>query len=238
MVVYRPIMIKLVFVAPLFLSGLLIPATYANDTREQESLPQVLIIGDSISIGYTPFVKKELQGKAEVFHHKGNAQHTRTGLEKLDSWLGDTEWDVIHFNWGLWDLCYRHPDSKAQGKRDKANGTITTPLTEYEKNLDTLVSRLEKTGAKLIWAHTTVVPEGEVGRIVGDDVKYNQAAARVMKKHGIPINDLHTLTAGFPTERFIKPGDVHYTKEGSQKLGAQVAEAILAQLKAKYPEER
>jgi hypothetical protein len=233
MVVYRAGMIKLVFVAPLFLFGLLVSANYANDNRELEGLPQVLIIGDSISIGYTPFVKKELQGKANVVRHKGNAQHTGTGLAKLDSWLGKTPWDVIHFNWGLWDLCYRHPDSKAQGKRDKANGTITTPLAEYEKNLDELAGRLKQTGAKLIWAHTTFVPEGEVGRIVGDDVKYNEAAARVMKKHGIPINDLHTLTAGFPPDLFTKPGDVHYTKEGSQKLGAQVAEAILTQLKKK-----
>lgn len=138
-----------------------------------------MIIGDSISSGYTPYVKELLKGEATVERPMGNAQHTRTGLKHLDKWLGKTKWDVIHFNWGLWDLCYRHPDSKVQGNRDKVNGTITTTLEQYEKNLDQLVTRLEKTNATLIWAHTTVVPEKEAGRFVGDDKKYNEVAAKI-----------------------------------------------------------
>ena len=74
--------------------------------------PNVLLIGDSISLGYTPHVVKMMQDEANVAHNKGNAQHSGTGVEKLEGWLGDTQWDVIHFNWGLWDLCYRHPESK------------------------------------------------------------------------------------------------------------------------------
>ena len=97
-----------------------------------EPMPLILIIGDSISIGYTPYVQEMFQGRAEVVHHKGNAQHTGTGLEKIDEWLGNESWDLIHFNWGLWDLCYRHPESKNQGHRDKERGTLTTPLDVYE----------------------------------------------------------------------------------------------------------
>ena len=196
---------------------------------------KVLLIGDSISIGYTPHVKTNLAAIANVRHHKGNAQHTRTGIAKLDSWIGKTSWDVIHFNWGLWDLCYRHPKSKVQGKRDKINGTITVPVEEYEKNLDSLVQRLKKTDATLIWAHTTVVPEGEAGRHPKDAILYNEAAARVMKKHGVAINDLHTLTSEFDAKRFIRPGDVHYTADGSQLLANQVADTIRSQLKEKQP---
>ena len=123
--------------------------------------PRVLIIGDSISLGYTPDVKKLLGDSVTVVHNKGNAQHTSTGVKKIDSWLGDKQWDVIHFNWGLWDLCYRHPDSKVQGRRDKLRGTLTTSLPDYERNLELLVARLKHTRAKLIWANTTVVPKGE-----------------------------------------------------------------------------
>ena len=190
----------------------------------------VLLIGDSISIGYTPHVKTNLAAIASAKHHRGNAQHTRTGLAKLDSWLGKTKWDLIHFNWGLWDLCYRHPKSKVQGRRDKVNGTITVPVEEYEKNLDQLVERLKKTGATLIWAYTTVVPELEAGRHPKDAILYNEAATRVMKKHGVVINDLHTLTSGFDAKHFIRPGDVHYTKAGYQLIANQVADAIRAQL--------
>ncbi len=193
-------------------------------------LPKVLIIGDSISLGYTPHVKEMLKGKVDVRHHKGNAEHTGTGLKKLDDWIGDTDWDVIHFNWGLWDLCYRHPESKVQGRRDKVRGTLTTPLDQYGKNIEALVKRLEATHAKLIWASTTVIPDGEAGRRIGDDEKYNQVAGKVMKKHGIPTNDLHALTRSFGPELFVKPGDVHYTADGYKKLAEQVSEEILSAL--------
>ena len=144
----------------------------------------------------------------------------------LDRWVGETQWDVIHFNWGLWDLCYRHPQSKSQGRRDRERGTLTTSLEQYEKNLDQLAARLKKTKAKLIWAHTSTVPEGEAGRKVGDDDKYNKAATRVMKKHGIVINDLNSLTDDFPPELFVKPDDVHYKAEGSKEIGQAVAKEI------------
>jgi lysophospholipase L1-like esterase len=194
-------------------------------------LPKVLIIGDSISIGYTKLVTDALKGKAIVTRPKANCADTRAGLKNLDKWLEGGPWQVIHFNWGLWDLCYRNPESKIQGNRDKVNGKLAVPLEEYEKNLETLVKRLEKTGATLIFANTTVVPEGEAGRIVGDDVKYNQAAARVMNKHGILIDDLHATTKAFGPEMFIEPGNVHYQPAGYAKLAAQVVSKIESVLK-------
>lgn len=197
--------------------------------------PNVLIIGDSISLGYTPHVAKMMQDEANVVHNKGNAQHSGTGVAKLEKWLGDTQWDVIHFNWGLWDLCYRHPESKVQGRRDKVRGTLTTSLEQYEANLEKLVTRLKKTNAVLIWGNTTVVPEGEAGRKINDDLKYNEVAARLMKKHGVPINDLNQLTRTFAAELFTKPGDVHFTAEGYAKLAKQVAVSIRKALPSVKP---
>ena len=197
------------------------------------NLPKVLIIGDSISMGYTNMVRDGLKGKANVVRPKDNCGDTVIGLNKLDGWLGDKDWDVIHFNWGLWDLCHRNPQTKEHGGRDKVNGKISVPLPEYEKNLDQLVTQLKATGATLIWASTTFVPEGEVGRVVGDDVKYNEVAARVMQKHGVVINDLHALSASFKPEMFTRPGDVHYTAAGSQKLADQVVAKVSEVLDAK-----
>ena len=195
-----------------------------------KELPKALLIGDSVSLGYTPHVVAALKGKVEVKHHRGNAQHTGTGLKMLDRWIGKTKWDVIHFNWGLWDLCYRHPKSKEQGRRDKRRGTLTTSLEQYEKNLNQLAARLKKTKAKLVWANITTVPKNEAGRKVGDDDKYNEAAARVMKKHGIEINDLNALTDSFPAELFTAPGNVHFKTEGSQEIGQAVAVKIMEAL--------
>lgn len=200
---------------------------------EDAALPRVLILGDSISIGYTPLVRDKLQGKAEVLRPKANCGDTRAGLANIESWLGDGKWNVIHFNWGLHDLCYRNPESKVQGRRDKVNGTLSVSLEDYEKNLEQLVLRLKKTGATLIWASTTVVPEGEAGRKVGDDLKYNAVAERIMQKHGVLVNDLHKTSKGFAPELFSGPGNVHFKPEGYVQLATQAASAIEAALKAK-----
>ncbi|ARN57177.1 SGNH/GDSL hydrolase family protein [Sedimentisphaera salicampi] len=197
----------------------------------EDNLAKVLVIGDSISIGYTPHVKDLLEDAASVTHNQGNAGSTTRGVEKLESWLGDTKWDLIHFNWGLWDLCYRNPESNEQGNRDKIGGKITNSLEQYEENLERLVCRLEKTGAKLIWATTTVVPEGEAGRFKGDEIKYNKTAMKVVRKHNIPVNDLHAMTNLFPEQLFKGPGDVHYTKKGYEILARQTALHIKYQLK-------
>jgi hypothetical protein len=198
-------------------------------TRPEVGLPNVLIIGDSISMGYTPLVQEMLTGRVNVVHPRANCGDTRRGLQLLSEWLGDTRWSVIHFNWGLHDLCYRVPNAPAS--RDKVRGAISVPPEQYEKNLESLVDRLEKTGAKLIWASTTVVPEGEPGRAVGDDRKYNEIAAKVMKAHGIPIDDLYAVSKSLPSKMFAGPGNVHYTKEGYRQLAQAVAAVIEALLK-------
>ncbi|MEC9475470.1 MAG: SGNH/GDSL hydrolase family protein [Planctomycetota bacterium] len=189
-----------------------------------KELPKVLIIGDSISIGYTPFVEEQLREKAMVIHNPGNAQHTGTGLKKIDAWLGEKKWDVIHFNWGLWDLCYRDPPGSL--KRGKKNGKVTFTPQQYGKNLEKLIVRLKKTGAKLIWASTTKVPEGEPGRKVGDDIRYNAVARKLMKKYRIPVTDLHAASSQFPAELFRAPGDVHFKPEGRRKLARLVAKKV------------
>jgi len=190
-----------------------------------EGLPNVLIIGDSISAGYTTPVIAELKGIANVSRIPENGGDTDRGLDNIDKWLGENKWNVIHFNWGLWDLCYRHPKSKNQGNRDKVKGTITNTPEQYAANLEKLVIRLKKTDAKLIWAATTFVPKNEHGRHQGDDIKYNAIAKKIMEKHGVTINDLHTFSATIQQDA-KGPGDVHFTTAGSQKLGTKVATEI------------
>ena len=105
------------------------------------ALPNVLILGDSISIGYTPGVREELKAKANVIRPNANCGDTTIGLANIDAWLGDGKWDVIHFNWGLWDLCYRHPESKEQGRRDKVNGTQSTSTGGLRERISKRSSR-------------------------------------------------------------------------------------------------
>jgi hypothetical protein len=190
------------------------------------NLPNVLILGDSISMGYTPVVKRLLAGKANVQRPIDNCNDTGAGLRNIDRWLGTQKWAVIQFNWGLHDFCYRDPYAAKADAHDKVHGVITVPPDQYEKNLELLVTRLEKTGAKLVWASTTVVPEGDSGRFVGDDKKYNDIAARVMQRHGIPTDDLYALTVSFHGAFSAGPGNVHYNNAGYTAIGRQVAGAV------------
>ncbi|MGJ8726340.1 MAG: SGNH/GDSL hydrolase family protein [Roseibacillus sp.] len=207
-------------------------SAFTNPKVDHPDRPNVLLIGDSISIGYTPFVRKTLEEKADVYRIAGNGKHSSFGLENLDKWLTKkpAKWDLIHFNWGLWDLCYRHPESKVQGHRDKERGELTTSLADYESNLEKIGLRLKETGATLIWCATTPVPEGEAGRKLGDDLKYNEVAAKVMKKHGVLINDLHSHALEKLPETMVRKGDVHFTNEGYQHLAEKVMQEISAAL--------
>ena len=202
------------------------------------ALPNVLLLGDSISIGYTRDVRTLLRNEANVYRpmsasgkKPANCGDTPMGLAHIHQWLGDTRWQVIHFNWGLWDLCYRNPESNMQGHRDKIHGTLTSAIPQYKANLEKLVAILEQTGAKLIWASTTVVPPDEAGRFVGDDARYNAAAADVMRVHHIPTDDLYALTKTFSPGDFQEPGNVHFQPAAYMRIAQQVAASIRSSLK-------
>jgi lysophospholipase L1-like esterase len=199
----------------------------ATDARvNHDRTAKVLIIGDSISIGYFEPTKQLLEGKAEVYHNPGNAAHTRNGLAQLDAWLGDTPWDVIHFNHGLHDLKYA--DAKGNlVSPDK--GAQLMSVDEYARNLEQIVRRLQKTHAKLIFATTTPVPEGAGGRIKGDAERYNRAALPIMKKYGVRVDDLYSFALP-RLDSIQQPHNVHFTDEGSRLLAQQVANSILAAL--------
>ena len=197
--------------------------------KEVLGLPRVLLIGDSISIGYTLPTRVLLKGKVNLHRIPTNGGPTIKGLEQIDAWLGKKKWDLIHFNWGLHDLKYMGPNGENLFPREKG-GKVQVPIQEYEKNLERLVVRLKKTNAKLVWRNTTPVPPGSKGRYVGDSIKYNAAAARVMIRHGIPTHDLFTMSKKRMKEIML-PANVHYTKDGSEVLGGDVATVILEALK-------
>lgn len=207
-------------------AGLLIflPGCVATDSHVNHGrTPKVLMIGDSISIGYFEPTKQLLEGKAEVYHNPGNAAHTRNGLAQLDAWLGDTPWDVIHFNHGLHDLKYADAKGNLVAP-DK--GAQLLSVDEYADNLEQIVKRLQKTHAQLIFATTTPIPAGAAGRIEGDAERYNRAALPIMKRCGVRVNDLYSFALP-QLDSIQQPHNVHFTDDGSRLLAQQVANSIL-----------
>jgi hypothetical protein len=185
--------------------------------KDDANLPRVLLLGDSISIGYTVATRTALAGKANVHRPAANCGPTIRGVESIDAWLGDGDWDVIHFNWGLHDL-------------KKIDGKHQVPIDEYEKNLAQLVQRLEKTGAKLIWCSTTPVPEGCSPPRTNEDVlAYNAVAKKIMDARKIAIDDLYAFSLPKLAE-IQQPANVHFSPAGSAVLAGQVAESILKAL--------
>jgi len=185
------------------------------EIEDNPSLPRVLLIGDSISIGYTLPVRKQLEGIANVHRIPENGGPTLNGLEKLEQWLGNGHWDVIHFNWGLHDI------------KIMESGKHQVPIEDYEKNLRQLVEILKKTGARLIWASTTPVPEGVLSplRNPGDEVRYNSIAGKIMEENGIAIDDLYSFA--FPRlGKIQRPANVHFTDEGSEILAGKVSLSV------------
>jgi len=185
-------------------------------------LPRVLLIGDSISMGYTIPVRTLLAGVANVHRIPANGGPTKSGVANLARWLGSGKWDVIHFNHGIHDL--RH---MADGKRQ-------VEPADYEANLRALVAKLKATGAKVIWATTTPIPDGPLTppRTFGKVAEYNAIAARVMREEGVAIDDLNARI----TPRLADlqtPHDVHYKPEGYAFLAEQVAAEIRRALPGK-----
>ncbi|MCX6955623.1 MAG: SGNH/GDSL hydrolase family protein [Verrucomicrobia bacterium] len=190
-------------------------------------LPRVLLLGDSISIGYTLPVRVRLAGKANVHRPAENCGDTARGVKSLDKWLGDGRWDVIHFNFGLHDLKYLDAAGKYvppdQGKQ-------VASVADYERNLRELVARLKKTGATLVFATTTPVPAGTLGRVEHDEIRYNEAAVRMMKETGVVVDDLHALVVSRQSAVQL-PKNVHFTKDGYEQL----ADAVVASLAPLLP---
>lgn len=209
------------------------PAPAMVPVEDVAGLPRILLIGDSISIGYTVDVREKLKGKANVHRPLTNCGPTTNGLKGLDAWLATggegKKWDVIHFNWGLHDLKYMGPNGENLAEPGSPGSHRQVSPEEYRKNLETLVARLQKTGAKLIWRNTTPVPKGAKGRVVEDAVVYNDIAKDVMAQAKVPTHDLY----GFALPRLDaiqKPADVHFTQEGSAILADDVVRVILEAL--------
>lgn len=171
--------------------------------EDDPKLPRVLLIGDSVSRAYTQTVRRELAGKANVHRAPANCGPTARGLQKLDVWLGNGDWDIIHFNFGIHDR--------------------NTPIPVYVERLEGVVKRLKRTGAQLVWANTTPIPDSEKKRFTASSiVERNAAAAKVMAEQGIATDDL--FAAITPRLKELQnPDDCHFTGSGNEFLGRRVA---------------
>lgn len=189
------------------------------------NLPLVVLIGDSIRMGYQDHVISQLAGRAEVWAPKENGGDSRNVLAHLDHWVFSRQPDVVHVNCGLHDL------KRAFGAESEV------PLAEYECNVRQILQRLQRElDGAVVWASTTPVDETwhhqnkGFDRLEADVEAYNAAARAVAVDIGVPIDDLFAVVQREGKARLLTQDGVHFTEEGSQLLGRVVAECVWGHL--------
>jgi lysophospholipase L1-like esterase len=206
-------------------SALFLAMLVSSASAQEKPLPKVVLIGDSIRMGYAPLVAKGLDGKAIVVSPARNGEDSGNVLRNLDEWIIKEQPDVVHINAGLHDLKLK-------------DGSYQVPLVEYEKNLKTILARIRKeTKAKIIFATTTPILDdlhaqrnASFDRLEADVQKYNAVAVSLMKQAGVPINDLHKLVESRGREKLIGGDGTHYTPEGYAVLAAAVTDNVVRSL--------
>ena len=189
--------------------------------------PKVLVIGDSITMGYTPYVQELLAGKWRVVRNEGNAGDSDNVRKNLADWLArDSDASVVHFNCGLHDI-----------KTPREGGEHQVPPPRYRENLAEIVARLKQTGKALMWATCTpVIYERhlakEFDRRQEDVEAYNAAALGIVTSEGIAIDDLHAAVQAAGVGQCLSADGVQMTDRAYKMLGRKVADAILAVFRA------
>ena len=180
--------------------------------QDDPKLPRVLLIGDSISIGYTVPVREALRGKANVHRIPADGGTTADGVKNLDTWLGTDKWDVIHFNWGTQDL-------------KRVTGVQQVPIEQYEKNLRELVRRLKATNAKLIWFPSMPLSQSRrLKQYFPNDIRpYNDAADKIMKENQLQPEPtgVISLKGGFHSD------GVRLTRLSLENVTEQIVRSII-----------
>lgn len=190
------------------------------------ALPDVLIIGDSISIGYTPVVRKLLEGKANVYRIPENAAWSSNILKKTQSWfdvIGKQHFKVIVVNSGIHDL------TRLVDKKYDVKGDNHIPLPQYKVNVEKIIQLLKPHADTILWASTTPLPsDAAPGRLPGDEITYNKTAVEVMQRLVVPVIDLYAIALMPPS--ISRPKDVHFNDAGYDRLGSEVVKQVSLKL--------
>lgn len=191
----------------------------------------LLIIGDSISMGYNTYVQTDLCGfynvqhvslKADLIDNKEiqNAQGTTFTLANLDRWLDQAgPLDVIVWNNGLWNARDPATDSWAPGN--------ATDLNTYESELIQIANKLKATGARVIFFTTTDIPASGSTFIPGRDILENVSAKSIMSGLGVETYDLYALAIQNP-KLHLATDPIHFNTQGYTLFGEFISAMVLA----------
>ena len=193
-------------------------------------MKKIVLIGDSIRMGYDKYVKMALDGVAEVFSPEENCRFTQYVLRFFHKWIADSgfgeDTDLVHFNVGLWDVIQIMYDEPI------------TPIDVYEQYLHRICKRIRQCcpKAKVVFATSTPIHQANYEAVKhefwrsNETIKaYNAVAVKVMKEHNIEVNDLYALMEGAP-DHYFSDRTHYYTEKATERMTNRVLQVIEEQI--------
>ncbi len=203
---------------------------------KDDKLPRILIVGNSISMGYRDFITEHFKGKAYVDYWLGGSWMDPNSVKGENSvvkraWrgvLGNGPYDVV-----TWNAMTLHMWWPPQRCPEESLAPNMTEVTSFLKEI------APKT--KFIWVRGTPFRENKSdGTVTLDNprnniiVKYNKIVDGVMKREGIPEvdlyqiaeNQLHTVSKG-------SSDFVHWKPEVYQIMAQEIIKEIEKYIKEK-----
>ncbi|MBR5309012.1 MAG: hypothetical protein IKU43_09585 [Clostridia bacterium] len=188
----------------------------------------LLLIGDSIRMGYDKSVRKTLDGIVNVYFPGENCRFASYLLRNFHEYfkefgINGEDVDVIHWNAGLWD-CLR-----------LFGEDVHTPVEIYKYYIDRLCARIVKLcpNAKVIFATSTRVLSEKMSpdfkRYNEEIEEYNKAALEVVAKYGFEVDDLYALSASLP-EAAHSDAVHYYTPVGTEAFTNKVLSYVVPAL--------
>ncbi len=206
---------------------------------------QVFLVGDSISIYYTPYLQSDLADVA-LFSRKGRSQmesvdeevedpqanggDSRAVLNYLRMRFTDDRFhpDIVLVNCGLHDI-----------KRNPKTNVIAIDSGEYRKNLIAIFALLHSHKARAIWISSTPVDDARHNSLMkqffrynADVERYNRIAGDICAARHIPIVDLYEFTAHLGKDHYID--HVHFDTSTRELQAAFIAGAVTTLLDNSY----
>jgi isoamyl acetate esterase len=183
-------------------------------------MKRVYLLGDSIRLGYQPFVTAALEGRAVVDGPPANCESSRVLRSRLSAWVSDRP-DIVHVNCGLHDVRY-----------DPGAEQPCVDIAEYGANVEAILKDLEALGiGRIVWASTTPVDDSRNGKRPSrrwnvDIDRYNAVARKIAGSCGAAYNDLHVAVRSQGTTGLLRDDGVHFTQLGYEFLASRVVDAL------------
>ena len=187
-------------------------------------MKKIVLIGDSIRLGYEAYVRTAFRDVAEVYAPTENCRFAHYVFRYLHEWKSLGTWpsdvDVVHWNAGLWDVIHFFGD-----EAQTAPASYAEVIARIDRRLRVLFPK-----AKMIFATSTSVDEeaykaASYKRSNAEIAAYNRLALEALADTDTVIDDLYPLTLTLPSS--ARSDLTHFNNdEGCRYLGSWVTASI------------